>query len=80
MEKSYNHLKPEERDTVMLMMRDGATLRSVARTLSRAPSTISSELKKNCPVDLQRDVTQGHISLQINKWVHLSFRYVGSMF
>ena len=49
MEKSYNHLKPEERAAVMLMMRDGATVRSVARTLSRAPSTISRELKKNCP-------------------------------
>ena len=31
------------------MMRDGATVRSVARTLSRVPSTISRELKKNCP-------------------------------
>ena len=49
MEKSYNHLKPEERAAVMLMMRDGATVRSVERTLSRAPSTISRELKKNCP-------------------------------
>ena len=48
MEKSYNHLKPEERAAVMLMMRDGATVRSVARTLSRAPSTISRELKKDC--------------------------------
>jgi transposase, IS30 family len=49
MEKSYNHLKPEERAAVMLMLRDGATVRSVARTLNRAPSTISRELKKNCP-------------------------------
>ena len=49
MEKSYNHLKPEERATVMLMMREGATVRSVARTLCRAPSTISRELKRNCP-------------------------------
>ena len=49
MQKSYNHLKPEERAAVMLMMRDGATVRSVARTLSRVPSTISRELKKNCP-------------------------------
>jgi IS30 family transposase len=48
MEKSYNHLKPEERATLMLMMREGATVRSVARTLSRAPSTISRELKRNC--------------------------------
>jgi len=47
--KSYNYLKPEERATVMLMMRDGAMVRSIARTLSRAPSTISRELKKNCP-------------------------------
>ena len=49
MEKSYNHLKPEERAAVMLMLRDGATVRSVARTLNRAPSTISRALKKNCP-------------------------------
>ena len=26
MEKSYNHLKPEERATVMLMMREGVTV------------------------------------------------------
>ena len=49
MEKSYNHLKPEERATLMLMLREGATVRSVARTLRRAPSTISRELKRNCP-------------------------------
>ena len=49
MEKSCNHLRPEERATVMLMMREGATVRSVARTLCRAPSTISRELKRNCP-------------------------------
>ena len=49
MEKSYNHLKPEERATLMLMMREGATVRSAARTLCRAPSTISRELKRNCP-------------------------------
>lgn len=49
MEKSYNHLRPEERATVMLMMREGATVRSVASTLSRAPSTISRELHRNCP-------------------------------
>lgn len=49
MEKSYSHLKPEERATLMLMMREGATVRSVARTLCRAPSTISRELKRNCP-------------------------------
>ena len=51
MEKSYNHLKPEERAAVMLMMRDGATVRSVARTLSRAPSTISRELKRTVRMD-----------------------------
>ena len=49
MEKSCNHLRPEERATVMLMIRDGTTIRSVARTLGRAPSTISRELKRNCP-------------------------------
>ena len=48
--KSYNYLKPEERATVMLMMRDGAMVRSIARTLSRAPSTISRELEKSVPM------------------------------
>jgi len=52
--KSYNHLKPEDRATVMLMRREGATIRSVARILGRAPSTISRELKTNCP-DRQSD-------------------------
>ena len=49
MEKSYNHLNPEERATMMLMMREGAAVRAVARILGRAPSTISRELKRNCP-------------------------------
>jgi transposase, IS30 family len=49
MEKSYNPLRPEERATVMLMMREGATVRSVASTLGRAPSTISREWQRNCP-------------------------------
>jgi IS30 family transposase len=48
MEKSYNHLRPEERATVMLMRREGSTVRAVARTLGRAPSTISRELQRNC--------------------------------
>jgi transposase, IS30 family len=49
MEKSYNHLRPEERATMMLMMREGATVRTVASTLGRAPSTISCEWQRNCP-------------------------------
>ena len=31
--KTYNHLNPEERATVILMRREGATIRSVARIL-----------------------------------------------
>lgn len=46
MGKLYEHLKPEERATVMLMQREGSSLRAVARTLNRSPSSISRELRR----------------------------------
>jgi hypothetical protein len=46
MEKPYTHLKPENRATLMLMLmlmlirREGSTIRFVARILGRDPRTI----------------------------------------
>jgi len=47
MGKTYEHLKPEERATVMLMRREGSSLRAIASALHRAPSSISRELKRH---------------------------------
>src|SRR5512143_1305898 len=47
MGKQYEQLKPEERAIVMLMRREGYSMRAVARTLQRAPSSISRELARH---------------------------------
>jgi IS30 family transposase len=47
MGKFYEQLKPEERATVMLMDREGSSVRAMARTLGRSPSTISREIARH---------------------------------
>lgn len=43
----YKHLTPEEREDIMCLYREGTSLRQIAQTLDRAPSTISRELRRN---------------------------------
>jgi transposase, IS30 family len=43
----YEQLKPEERATVMLMDREGSSIRAMARTVGRSPSTISREIARH---------------------------------
>ncbi len=43
----YSHLTAEERDPLASLMADGLSLRSIARALGRAASTISRELRRN---------------------------------
>ena len=43
--KQYEQLKPEERATVMLMDREGSSVRAMSRALNRPPSTISREME-----------------------------------
>ena len=43
----YSHLTAEERDRLAGLMADGLSLRSIARALGRAVSTISRELRRN---------------------------------
>lgn len=45
--KSYKHLNTEERVTLMLMRRQGESLRSIGRLLGRSASTLSRELNRN---------------------------------
>ena len=41
------HLSCEERTLIQLSLEQGCTLRVIARSLQRAPSLISRELKRN---------------------------------
>lgn len=45
----YEQLSAEERATIMLMANEGKSLRAKARTLRRAPSTISREWRRHIP-------------------------------
>jgi IS30 family transposase len=44
--QQYRHLDSSERAVIMVMRRDGSSLRAIARRLDRAPSTISREVAR----------------------------------
>ncbi|MGB8145834.1 MAG: IS30 family transposase [Chromatiaceae bacterium] len=46
MTKHFEQLSAEERATIMVMAQEGQSLRAIARTLHRAPSTISREWRR----------------------------------
>ncbi|MCF7969364.1 MAG: helix-turn-helix domain-containing protein [Methylococcaceae bacterium] len=45
--KSYTQLQPEERVTLASLHQQAYSVRSMAETLKRSPSTISRELRRN---------------------------------
>lgn len=47
MQNHYRHLNTEERVTLMLMHRQGDSLRTIGQVLRRSPSTLSRELRRN---------------------------------
>lgn len=47
MGKLYEHLSAEERGVIMVMRQQGCSVREVARSLRRSPSTVSRELQRN---------------------------------
>jgi IS30 family transposase len=44
---NYKHLSSEERTMIQLSLEQGCTLRAIARSVQRAPSSVSRELKRN---------------------------------
>ena len=44
---SYQQLQPEDRVTIASMCQRGCSVRAMARTLQRAPSTVTRELERN---------------------------------
>ena len=55
MEHHYHHLSTTDRVTLMLMRRQGASLRAVARELKRSPRTLSRELTRHAVGDQSYD-------------------------
>ena len=47
----YEQLQPKDRMTIASMQQQGRSVRAMARTLRRAPSTICRELARNTPAD-----------------------------
>lgn len=62
MKNHYHHLSTTDRVTLMLMMRQGASLRAVAHELKRSPSTLSRELRRHVVDDQPYDAEAAGIS------------------
>ncbi|NTU41919.1 MAG: IS30 family transposase [Nitrospirales bacterium] len=58
MGKGYGHIKAEERAAMMLMQREGKGVRTIARELKRAASSISRELSRNAGAGVPYDAAQ----------------------
>ena len=55
--RSYHHLSAEERAAIMLLAEQNVTTREIGRRLSRSPSTISRELRRNAVTGRRYDAT-----------------------
>ena len=49
MNKTYNHLSPEERDELAVLRGKGHSIRSIAKHLGRSHSSLVRELRRNAP-------------------------------
>ena len=47
MRNHYQQIQAEERAVILLMRQQNSSVREIARSLSRAPSSISREVKRN---------------------------------
>ena len=45
--RDYTHLSIAEREEISRMLAAGQSIRSIAHTIDRAPSTLSREIRKN---------------------------------
>jgi IS30 family transposase len=48
-EKSYTRLSLAEREEIAVALEQGRSLRSIAESLDRSPSSVSREIKRNAP-------------------------------
>ena len=61
---TYQQLQPEDRITIASMRQRGISVRAIARTLERAPSTIARELARNT-TNAARDYGSHHAQLRV---------------
>ena len=54
MSKKYRQLSIEEREIIQTGLWEGQSVRSIACTLNRSPSSISREIRRNCPPEKRR--------------------------
>ncbi len=47
MSKTYTHLTLDDRITIQILLEAKLSVRAIARTLNRAPSTLTREVKRN---------------------------------
>ena len=58
----YTHMSIEERETLSLGLAQGYSLRTMARVLGRAPSTVSRESARNARGHPYRACTAQHLA------------------
>lgn len=67
---SYNHLTIEERSVIYTLQKDGRSIRFIASSINRSPSTVSRELKHNyCGT---RYIYLPHVAQKYNKSVKVA--------
>ena len=44
----YSHFTTEEREMSRVLKAQGLSIRAIAKTLNRSPSTVSREFRRNC--------------------------------
>ena len=68
MGKCYGHFSLEERCTVSRLSQAGKTIRQIAATMDRAPSTITRELKRNSGTQVGYQPAYAHQQAKSRHW------------
>lgn len=55
--RSFKHLKPFERGQIFALLKEGKSIRYIAKKLGRSPSTISREIKRGTTSQLKSDLS-----------------------
>ena len=63
MKTRYKHISVEERAIIAVLLKAGLSMQEIAKELSRAPSTISREIRRNFPTDF----SSGHLGLRADR-------------
>ena len=68
MGKSYGHFSLKEHCTISRLSQAGKTIRQIAATMDRAPSTIARELKRNSGSQVGYDPAYAQQQAKSRRW------------